>query len=355
MPSLDFTAVSAGSADPQDNGATRKETSMTLTRRSALAGLGGVSAITIIGRAEAQTVTLRSAEIHPAGYPTIVGVEDMGRRLAERSNGRFRIQVFHSAQLGQERDTIDQTRFGVIDMNRINMAPFNNLIPETNVPSLPFMFRDIPHMRKVMDGPIGDSILAKFEAHGLIGLAFYDSGARSMYNRVRPINSVADMRGMKIRVQQSDMFVALIQALGANATPMPFGEVFTSLQTGVIDGAENNWPSYESTRHFEVARYYSITEHSNSPEVLVMSKRRFDSLSAADKELVRATAKESVQAMRTSWDARERASEELVKSRGVQVNSVEKAGFEQATRAVVDRFANTPELRQLVERIKATT
>ena len=328
---------------------------MRLTRRSALAALGGVSAITIVGRAEAQNVILRSAEVHPDGYPTIVGVNDMSRRLQERTNGRYRIQVFHSGQLGGERDTIDQTRFGVIDMNRINMAPFNNLIPETNVPSLPFMFRDIPHMRKVMDGPIGESILAKFEPHGLVALAFYDSGARSMYNRTKPINTVADMRGMKIRVQQSDMFVALIQALGANPTPMPYGEVFTSLQTGVIDGAENNWPSYESSRHFEVARYFSQTEHSNSPEVLVMSKRRFDSMTPADREIVRASAKESVAAMRESWDARERASEELVKSRGVQVNTVDKSSFVQATQSVVERFASTPELRQLVERIRAVT
>jgi tripartite ATP-independent transporter DctP family solute receptor len=328
---------------------------MTITRRALGAGLGGVAAITIVGRASAQTVTLRSAEVHPAGYPTIVGVEDMGRRLAERSNNRFRIQVFHSAQLGQERDTIDQTRFGVIDMNRINMAPFNNLIPETNVPSLPFLFRDIPHMRKVMDGPIGDELLAKFEPHGLVALAFYDSGARSFYNRVKPINTVADMRGMKIRVQQSDMFVALIQALGANATPMPYGEVFTSLQTGVIDGAENNWPSYESSRHFEVSRYYSLTEHSNSPEVLVMSKRRFDGLSAADKELVKATAKESVAAMRASWDARERESEATVKARGAQVNQVDKRSFQEAVRPVIDRFANTPELKRMVERIQAVT
>ena len=228
--------------------------------------------------AQAQT-TLRSTDIHPTDYPTVEAVRHISKLLEERTKGRIKINVFHSAQLGNEKDTIEQTRFGVIDINRINMAPFNNLIPATNVPSLPFIFRSVAHMRTVMDGPIGDGILKEFEKHDLVGLAFYDSGSRSFYNSKRPINTPADMKGMKIRVQQSDMFVSLVSALGANATPMAFGEVYSALQTGVIDGAENNWPSFESTKHFEVSKFYSLTEHSLSPEVLVMSKKSFDKLS----------------------------------------------------------------------------
>jgi tripartite ATP-independent transporter DctP family solute receptor len=329
---------------------------MKATRRQFALGLGaGVANAAIVGRAQAQTIVLRSAEIHPDGYPTVDAVRFMSERLERRTSGRLRIQVFHSAQLGQERDTIDQTRFGVIDMNRINMAPFNNLVPETNVPALPFVFRSIEHMRRTMDGGIGDEMLRAFEPHGLVGLAFYDSGARSFYNGRRPINTPADMRGLKIRVQQSDMFVALVQALGANATPMPFGEVFSALQTGVIDGAENNWPSYESTRHFEVSRFYSLSEHSMSPEVLVMSKRRFDGLSAADREAVRETAKESVARMRELWDAREKQSEATVVARGTQVNRVQKQEFIAAMGPVIDRFANTPALKALVGRIQAVS
>ena len=298
-----------------------------LTKRTfgALAGAAIFAAAT--GSASAQTITLRSTDIHPDGYPTIEAVKHMGKLLEERSKGRIKINVFHSAQLGQEKDTIEQTRFGVIDMNRINMAPFNNLIPATNVPSLPFIFRSVEHMRKVMDGPIGDNLLKEFEKHDLVGLAFYDSGSRSFYNSKRPINTPADMKGMKIRVQQSDMFVSLVSALGANATPMNFGEVYSGLQTGVIDGAENNWPSYESTKHYEVAKFYSQTEHSLSPEVLVMSKKSFDKLSAEDKALVRAAAKESVAKMRELWDAREKASEAKVKAGGAVVNAVEKQPF----------------------------
>ncbi len=323
-----------------------------LTKRmfSALAGAAILAAATT--GAAAQTV-LRSTDIHPTDYPTVEAVRHISKLLEERTKGRIKINVFHSAQLGNEKDTIEQTRFGVIDLNRINMAPFNNLIPATNVPSLPFIFRSVEHMRKVMDGPIGDSILKEFEKHDLVGLAFYDSGSRSFYNSKRPINTPADMKGMKIRVQQSDMFVALVSALGANATPMAFGEVYSALQTGVIDGAENNWPSYESTKHFEVSKFYSLTEHSLSPEVLVMSKRSFDKLSKEDQEIVKAAAKESVAKMRELWDAREKASEAKVKAGGAVINAVEKQPFIDAMKPVYDRFVTDPALKDLVAKIQA--
>jgi tripartite ATP-independent transporter DctP family solute receptor len=322
-----------------------------LTRRHIVGGLAASSLI--IGRAQAQGAPLRSADIHPDGYPTIEAVKHFGQLLSERTGGRLKVQVFHSAQLGQEKDTIEQTRFGVIDLNRINMAPFNNLIPETAVPSLPFIFRSVDHMRKTMDGPIGDAILKAFEPHGLVALAFYDSGARSFYNTKRPIRTLADMKGLKIRVQQSDMFIDLVNALGANATPIPFGEVYSALQTGVVDGAENNWPSFESSRHFEVAKYYSITEHSLSPEVLVMSKRSFDKLTPADQGVVRQAARESVGKMRELWDAREKASEEVVKAKGAQINTVEKQPFIDAMKPIYDKYAKDAKLKELVARIQA--
>ncbi len=324
-----------------------------LTKRtfSALAGVAMLAAFAL--PAQAQTVTLRSTDIHPDGYPTIEAVKFMGQQLEKSTGGRIKIQVFHSAQLGQEKDTIEQTRFGVIDMNRINMAPFNNLIPATNVPSLPFIFRSVDHMRKVMDGPIGDALLKEFEKHDLVGLAFYDSGSRSFYNSKRPINTPADMKGLKIRVQQSDMFVSLVSALGANATPMNFGEVYSGLQTGVIDGAENNWPSYESTKHFEVSKFYSQTEHSLSPEVLVMSKKSFDKLSPADQAAVRAAARESVAKMRELWDAREKASEAKVKAGGAVINAVEKQPFIDAMKPVYDKFVTDAKLKEMVAAIQA--
>lgn len=300
-------------------------------------------------------ITLRSSDTHPAGYPTVAAVEHMGGLLKERSNGRICIEVFPSAQLGEERDTIDQTKFGVIDMNRVSMGPFNNLIEETKVVSLPFIFRGTDHMHRVMDGPIGDEILAAFEPHGFVGLAYFDGGSRSFYNRTRPIKSIEDMAGLKIRVMQSDVFVDMMTAMGANATPMPFGEVYSGIQTGVIDGAENNWPSYESTGHYEVAGYYTLNQHLIVPEVLVMSKLSFDKLSAEDQALVRQAAKESIPVNRELWAAREAESEAKVRAAGAEViDVIDKTPFIEAMVPVYQKHANTPALQSLVERIQAT-
>lgn len=324
-----------------------------ITRRIAITALGSVALLAATGAASAQNMVLRSADTHGADYPTVEAVEFMSELLSERTDGRLSIQVFHSRQLGEERETIEQTRFGVIDMNRINLAPLNNLAPETAVPALPFVFRSIEHMREVMDGEIGDEILAALEPHGLVGLAFYDSGARSFYTSVRPIETPADMEGMRIRVQQSDLFVDLVNALGANPTPMPFGEVYSALQTGVIDGAENNFPSFESTQHFTVARYYSLTEHSMSPEVLVMSKQTWDRLSAEDQEIVREAARESVSRMRELWDAREEAARAEVEAGGAIVNAVDKQPFIDAMAPVYEKHVTDERLRDLVARIQA--
>ncbi|MFM9974010.1 MAG: TRAP transporter substrate-binding protein [Beijerinckiaceae bacterium] len=325
---------------------------MKLSRKQFIGFAALASFVAMAMPASAQTV-LRSTDIHPDGYPTVEAVKHISKLLEERTKGRIKINTFHSAQLGNEKDTIEQTRFGVIDINRINMAPFNNLIPATNVPSLPFIFRSVAHMRTVMDGPIGDGLLKEFEKHDLVGLAFYDSGSRSFYNSKRAITTPADMKGLKIRVQQSDMFVALVSALGANATPMAFGEVYSALQTGVIDGAENNWPSFESTKHFEVSKFYSLTEHSLSPEVLVMSKKSFDRLSKEDQEAVKTAAKESVKVMRDLWDAREKSSEAKVRAGGAVVNAIEKQPFIDAMKPVYDRFVTDPALKDMVAKIQA--
>ena len=235
---------------------------------------------------------LRSSDTHPDGYPTVEAVKYMGELIEERTDGRIGVEVFHSAQLGEEKDTIEQTRFGVIDLNRISMAPFNGLIPETAIMSLPYLFRDVDHLHAVLDSEIGQEVLDTFEAHDLVALAFYDPGARSFYNRVKPITSIDDLKGMKFRVIQSDVFVDMVAALGANATPMPYGEVYSAIETGVIDGAENNFPSYESSGHYEVAKYYTLDEHMMVPEVLVMSKAAWDKLTPEDQEIVRQAAKE---------------------------------------------------------------
>jgi tripartite ATP-independent transporter DctP family solute receptor len=308
----------------------------------------------VAGPAAAADIVLRSADIHPDGYPTVDAVKYMGELVKERTGGRIEIQVFNNRQLGEEKDTIEQTRFGVIDMNRINLAPLNNLVPETVVPALPFIFKSVDHMHTVMDGPIGDQILAALEPNGLVGLAFYDSGARSFYSVQKPIRAIDDVKGMKIRVQQSDMWLAMMEALGANATPMPFGEVYSALETGVIEAAENNWPSLESSKHYEVAKFYTLTEHSMSPEVLVISKASWDKLTPEDQAILKQAARDSVPKMRELWTAREKASEKTVRDAGVEVITIDKAPFIEAMKPVYEKFANTDALKDLVAKIQAT-
>jgi tripartite ATP-independent transporter DctP family solute receptor len=321
--------------------------------RTTLAALLATAALSTAAFAECE-VTLKSSDTHPDGYPTVAAVQKMGEMVKERTGGRICVEVFHSAQLGEEKDTIEQTKFGVIDLNRVSMGPFNNIIEETKVVSLPFIFRSVDHMHKVMDGDVGAEIAAAFEPHGFVALAFYDGGSRSFYNSKKPIRSIEDLAGMKVRVMQSDVFVDMMTALGANATPMPYGEVYSAIQTGVIDGAENNWPSFESSGHYEVAGYYTLNEHLIVPEVLVMSKVSWDKLSPEDQEILRQAAKDSMPINRELWAAREKESEDKVRAAGVEIiEGIDKTPFIEAMVPVYEKHANTPKLQDLVTRIQA--
>ncbi len=315
---------------------------------------------TIIGAAAALlacaawSTEFRSTDIHPDDYPTVLAVKHMGETLSKATGGKHTIKVFNNGSLGQEKDTIEQTKIGALAMTRVNIAPMNNICPMTVVPTMPFLFRSKAHMRAVLDGPIGEEILKSCEAQGFVGLAYYDSGARSMYTVKKPIKSLADAKGLKVRVQQSDLWVALLEAMGANATPMPYGEVYTALKTGLVDAAENNFPSYESSRHFEVAKYYSMTEHSMAPEVLLFSKRVWDTLSPADQTAIRAAAKESVPYMRKLWDDREEKSLATVKAAGATIVEVDKPAFQAAMKPVYDKFISDPKMKDMIKRIQDT-
>ncbi len=312
-----------------------------------------VAASLLAGTATAQTV-LRSADTHPDGYPTVEAVKYFGELVEERTDGRYTVEVYHSSQLGQEADTIEQVRTGVIDLNRVSLGPWNGLIPETTVPSLPYIFRSVEHARKVMNGPIGDEILAAFEPHGVVGLAFYDGGARSFYNSSKPINTVEDLHGMKFRVMQSDIFVDMVAALGASATPMPYGEVYTGIETGVIDGAENNFPSYDTAKHAEVAKYFSLDEHLIVPEVLVMSKVTWDKLSSEDQAIIKQAAKDSIQKQYELWDAQVAKSRETVEASGSTITQPDKQAFIDAMKPVYEKHVTDPKLQDLVKRIQET-
>jgi len=303
--------------------------------------------------ASAQTV-LRSSDTHPDGYPTVEAVKHFGELLSAKTDGRYSVEVFHSAQLGEEKDTIEQTQFGVIDLNRISIGAFGTQVPEATVTQLPYIFRSADHMHKVLDGPIGAEILGAFDAVDVVALAFYDGGARSFYNSEKPITTPADMAGMKMRVMQSDIFVDMVAAFGGNATPMPYGEVYSGIQTGVIDGAENNYPSYDTAGHAEVAKYYSLDEHLMVPEVLVVSKIVWDGLAPEDQALFREAAKESVSKQRELWAAKEVESKAAVEALGAVINTVDKEPFIAAMGPVYDKYVTDPKLQDLVARIQAT-
>jgi tripartite ATP-independent transporter DctP family solute receptor len=304
-------------------------------RRQVLTGLGGLGLLAGCGSRRGM---LFGTDTHPADYPTVRAFRRFGDLMETRSNGRLRLNLFPDGQLGAERDTLEITIFGGLDFNRVNLAPLNSIEPLTLVPALPFLFDDVAHMRRTLDGDVGARILAAMLPHGLIGLAFYDSGARSIYNSQRPIHAPADLAGLKIRVPNSDLFVATINALGANATPMDLSEVYQAIVQGVIDGAENNLPSFETGRHFEVARHLSLTSHVIGPEVLLMAKSSWDRLTAADQEIVMTCARESVPYMRELWDARVLRAEATLRAAGVAINAVERAPFRALVQPVWQQF-----------------
>jgi tripartite ATP-independent transporter DctP family solute receptor len=295
----------------------------------------------------------RAADTQNEDYPTVQALLYMGSMVAERSGGRHQIKVFHSRQLGEEKETLEQTRVGAIDLNRTNVALIGNMVPAMNVLAMPFLFRSIEHLQKVLDGPIGSEILDSFEPYGFVGLAFYDSGARSIYNSVRPVRSIADLKGLRLRVQQSEQMSDMIKSLGADPVELPYGQVLTGLATKLIDGAENNWPSFVTTDHYKYAGYYTLTEHTMSPEVLVMSKKAWASLSAEDQQIFRESALRSSRFMREKWRDLEERSRKQAEAAGVKiVTDIDRKPFEAAMAGLYAKAQRDPAVGQLIERIR---
>jgi tripartite ATP-independent transporter DctP family solute receptor len=323
-----------------------------INRREILVGMGALCAAnTRLAAAESSMLT--AADVHIDGYPTVEAVRWIGKKLQQETNGRLDIRVYFAGQLGRESDTVDLTRFGAIDITRVNFASLNNPFPLTKIFSLPYVFDSVEHMRRAADGAAGRAVLEGFAKRDLVGLAIYDAGSRSFYNTRRPVHEPKDLHGLKIRVPPSDIFIELARALGANPTPLPFGEAYSALQTHLIEGAENNWRTFHTSRHFEVARYWSNTGHSHSPEALLMSRRTFDALDAADRDLLVATARESVPYMRELWDRMDAESKDFVIKSGVQANDVDVAAFHGAARPVVERYLQSEGLSQVYDSIRA--
>ncbi|HVL73167.1 MAG TPA: TRAP transporter substrate-binding protein [Beijerinckiaceae bacterium] len=326
-------------------------------RRALMLAAGlAVAAAALPGDAFAQQkMVLKASDVHPLGYPTVEAVVRMGKKLEQATNGRLSIQMFPSMQLGGEKEMIEQAQVGALQIARISVGPVGTIVDELNVFNMPFVFRDVAHMRKVIDGDIGKELLEKISNNPqtrLIGLAWMDAGARSVYNKVRPIRSLEDLRGLKIRMMGNPIFVDTMNALGGNGIAMGMDQVYSALQTGVVDGAENNPPSYDSFGHYPIAKHYSLTEHLIIPEILVFSRRSWDGLSKEDQDLIMKLSREAQQEQRKLWDEREAAAMDKIKKAGIEVVTfTDKKPFQDAVKPVWDKYG--AKYSELVKRIQA--
>jgi tripartite ATP-independent transporter DctP family solute receptor len=319
------------------------------------AGLGALATLTPLSPARAQAkMVFKASDVQPPGYPTVVATENLGKKLEAATNGRLSIQMYPSMQLGGEKETIEQTQIGAIQMLRVSVGSMGPIVDDINVVNMPFLFKSTAHSEKMMDGPIGQELLEKITANanaGLVALCWMNSGARSLYNTKRPIKSVEDLKGLKIRVIGNPIFVDMMNALGGNGVAMGYDQVFSALQTGVIDGAENNPPSYVFSNHYTAAKYYSLTEHLIIPEVLVFSKKAWSAVSADDQSLIKKFAREAQMEERELWKKYETQAMEKAKAAGCEIVEIaDKAPFQNAVKPVWDKYG--PKYHDMIKRIQ---
>ncbi|MBD0379684.1 TRAP transporter substrate-binding protein [Paenibacillus sedimenti] len=301
--------------------------------------------------AKKPTYTFRLAETHPPDYPTTLGDKKFAELVKERSGGRIKIDVFPSAQLGEEKAVIEQVQLGAIEFTRVSTGSMAGFNKDYGVFSLPYIFDNEAHMWKFLQGAEGEKLLDSLQASKMKGLSYFEPGARSFYTK-KPVTKLEDLKGMKIRVIQNQVNVDIMKALNVNATPMAYGEVFSSLQTGVIDGAENNYPSYYSSKHYEVAKNYLLDQHQRVPEVLLASKATWDKLSDEDKKIVKQAALDSVQYQRDEWKKYEQDSEAKVKAAGAVITQVaDIKPWQEAVKPVIDKYR--PEYKAVLDAIDA--
>lgn len=301
----------------------------------------------------AEPIVLRLADNQPIGYPTVLGDNKFAELVNEYSNGRIKVEVYPQAQLGDEKSCIEQVQFGGIDFTRVSISPLASFNTDLNSLQMPYLYRDEAHLWKVLNGEIGQHFLDSMEDSGFVGLCYFDSGARSFYNTKKPIYSVADLKGLKIRVQESDLMMGLVSSLGAIPTPMSYGDVYSALQTGVIDGAENNWPSYDTSSHFEVAPFYSIDQHTRVPEMILASKITLDKLSDEDVALIKRAGKDCEQTEIQAWADFAKKSEAKVRAAGCKINKINsQAEFAAAMQPLYDTSLNADQ-KAWVAKIRA--
>lgn len=323
-----------------------------MPQRSLIGPVLGAVLAASLAASGASALEIKSSDVHAMGYPTTEAIAYMGELLNERSGGKYSIKIFHSMQLGGEKEALEQVQLGALEMTRVSVGVVGPIVDDFNAFNLPYVFRSIEHMHNVVDGEIGQELLARLEVGGLIGLGYMDAGARSFYNKIKPIREPADLQGLKIRVMQNPIFVEMMSGMGGAGIPIAFNELYTAMQTGVVDGAENNPPSYSTQKHFEVAGYYSLTEHLIVPEIFVFSKKVWDTLPPEDQQMIREAAKEATRKERELWAAMEEKAMAELQGLGVQINNdVDKPAFIAATAPVREKFGE--KYKDLIARIEA--
>jgi len=309
--------------------------------------------IFLTGISLAAPMVMRLGETHPQDYPTTKGDYEFARLVKERSNGRIVVEVFHSKQLGEEKAVVEQVQLGAIDFTRVSVSVTSAFVRDLDALQLPYLYRDFDHQWKVLNGPIGQEILKKHEASNFIGVGWFEAGSRNFYTK-KPVKTVADLKGMKIRVQQAPLMVGMVEGLGAVATPLAYGEVYSALQTGVIDGAENNWPSYLTTSHYEVAKYFITDEHTRVPEIMLASKKVFDKLTKEDQAIIMGAMKDAQPFQIKLWVDYEKVAEKTVKEKGSIVTEVSPQEKQKFMDAMKPLYAKQPaNILAVVERIRA--
>ncbi len=301
-------------------------------------------------------IKLTVAEIHPEDYPTTQGLFKFAELVKERSNGEIVVDVKFGGVLGKgEKKVVEQVQIGALDMARISVSPMTEFVPSLEAFGLPYIWKSQDSMWQVLKGETGKKLLKAVEEYDFYGLCYYESGARSFYNSKRPVESVADLKGLKIRVQKSQLMLDLVNTLGANATPMAFGEVYDAISKGVIDGAENNWPSYESTGHYEVAEYYTLDMHTRVPEILVGSKIAFEKkLSPEQIELVQQAALDTQDYVVEKWNERVEASKKIIVDNGntiIELTPEAQQEFMDAVQPLYDKYG--AKHKEIIEEIRS--
>jgi len=326
-----------------------------LTALMAAGALAAATALTFAPALAQQKLVLKASDVHPSGYPTVVAVEDIGKKLEKSTNGRLSVAMYPAMQLGGEKEAIEQAQVGAIAFARVSVGALGPVVDDLNVFNLPYVFRNTEHAQKVMDGPIGQELLDKVtnSGKGLVGLAWMDAGARSFYNTKHPIKNMADLKGLKVRVMGNPMFVDMANSMGANGVAMGYDQVFTSLQTGVVDGAENNPPSFVFDNHYQVAKFYTVDEHLIVPEMVVFSKKIWDTLSKQEQTDLVKFGKEAQQEERKLWDVYEKQAMDKAKAAGIQIitlSAADKKQMQDAVKPVWDKYG--PKYADMVKRIQ---